>query len=469
MHTQRNERRPGRRFAAGVGAAAIGLSGLWAAAPAQAAEVSVDDVSLSWIMNAETGGGAYFGGCNFLSAGAAGDTGSSRVWAAGDGFWASQAGNVTIEKPDASGGWVQPTWATKCQNAAGQNVSPAAGSTTGNRVTFSAGTGSVDTATGEAQIAWDGDYTIVFYGGLTYWTASDPTLTVASDGTATLTATASGYGASMEDPGKWVELAPQVITLADLTGVQVDEDGFVSTPSYLGVEVEAAAGQVRTGSVWGAFPQSFVDYQALTGQSSYWYSSGGAADPKKVAGALDVRWDAQATEPVDPVDPVEPGPGEIPIDVTVPTVVVPEEPGEFVWTIEGGGASVSLGTATVRDEAFVASGVLPKVTIKDTRAGQPAWTVNGSVSDFAAGTQVFDGKHLGWGPALAGDNTVGASNGQVVVAGVGSGLKASSTLAYAPAGHPKGQTQAEAAIDLKLPIDTKAGDYTGVLTLTAIG
>ena len=39
--------------------------------------------------------------------------------------------------------------------------------------------------------------------------------------------------------------------------------------------------QDRTGDGWGAWPQPFVDFQVQTGLGSYWYSSGGAADPHK--------------------------------------------------------------------------------------------------------------------------------------------------------------------------------------------
>lgn len=49
--------------------------------------------------------------------------------------------------------------------------------------------------------------------------------------------------------------------------------------TYANAEAEP---QSTTGPAWGSFPASFVDYNLLTGQSSYWYSSGGAADQKKV-------------------------------------------------------------------------------------------------------------------------------------------------------------------------------------------
>jgi putative cell wall-binding protein len=265
---------------------AVGLSTL-AAVPASAAELSVSDAVLTWGVTNEANGGAFFGGCNFLSAGVAGNTGSSRVWTQSDGFYSASAGNVEIVKPNAAGdSTTKPTWETKCQTPAGVKVDTSATSWSDTKVQISAGSGHVDPATGEASIQWDGDFSVVFYGGLTYWTASDPQLTVDADGTGTLTATASGYGAS-RDSSRWETIAPRTITLAKLSDVVVDEDGFTVTPDYLGVSAPADSGQVAqspaNAAYWGSFPSDFVDFQFLTGQSSYWFSSGGSTDVKKQA------------------------------------------------------------------------------------------------------------------------------------------------------------------------------------------
>jgi hypothetical protein len=604
MDAQMRDRRT-RRWVAGAAVAALGLTGLvLSAGAAQAAGSSVSGVELDWALNAESGGGAYFGGCNFLSAGAAGNTGSSRVWTQADGFYSTQDGNVTVEKPTASGGWEQPTWSTKCQDSAGKAVTTAATSTSGNRVELAGGTGTVDVTAGTADITWDGSFTVVYYGGLTYWTATDPELKVAADGTATLTATASGWGASMDDPNKWDALASRTVTLAYLTGVTVDVDGFTVTPDYLGVAVSTGSGtaQLTSGATWGSFPQSFVDFQQLTGQSSYWYSSGGANDARKVASPLSVAWEVPVTPVYHPAISVTPSTGiedgdtltvtgtgfdtttanaytggqagayvelgwitpgawkpsegyagatranvaavwvhdtpkagaaneakleadgsftvtltvdaaalqakkldgaslavftvaaggatsagseasallafadassstgDIPVQVTVPEKTGGGGgDGEFAWTIAGSGA-VDLGTATQGSDGFAASGALRQVTVTDTRADAPAWTISGAVGDFAAagGTPSFSGSALGWTPAVSA-NTVGAVAGGKVVAGSGDGLSVSRTLASAAAGHPAGDVTVDAGLDLLVPLDTPAGDYTGTLTLTAVG
>ncbi|MER8032310.1 HtaA domain-containing protein [Streptomyces bauhiniae] len=302
------------------------------ASPASAAPVSVSGASLAWGLSGEQGGGAFFGGCNFLSAGKAKDTGSSRLWTENDGFYSTSSGHVTVEKPDADEKYAPPTWATKCQDPNGKPVSPGSPtSLTRNRVVFSEGTGTADPETGTATVHWTGSVTSVFYGGLTYWSATDPVLEVAADGTGTLTATASGYGADMNDPGKWVPLPEKTVTLADLHGVKVSSTGFTVTPDYLGVSVrvpEGATGQPAKSAAneayWGAFPQSFVDFQQLTGQSSYWFTSGGARDAAKPATPLAVSWSAPSASPTPTTTPTKSSPS--PTASATPTRTVTPKP-----------------------------------------------------------------------------------------------------------------------------------------------
>jgi hypothetical protein len=470
----RGARGLGRRAIASAGTLALGAAALVAVAvPASADDTSVDGVTLAWSVNNEVGGGAYFGGCNFLSAGEAGNAGSSRLWSEADGFYRTQAGNVTIEKPDASGSYAQPTWATKCQNPNGTAVSAAntnASNFSQNRVVFAGGTGQVDLAAGTASIRWDGAVTIVFYGGLTYWTASDPVLTVGPGGTGTLTATASGYGADMEDTSRWVPLTPQPITLANLTGVALTDDGFTVTPSYLGVGIATGTGTSQpaqtsgNAAYWGSFPQDFVDFQVLTGQSSYWYTSGGSRDAAKPANPLTVGWQVDSGTPTTPPDS-----SGVPVTVDVPEVVTPPGPGEFTWSVTPGGAS--LGTAAAGEVGFTASGTLPVVTVTDTRTAEGAtWSVSGRVGGFAVpgGTATFGGQSLGWTPkVLAGDALAGTTVDPGVAAGTG--LAAASTLASGAAGGETAQPVAVSAdLSLLAPSTTPQGSYTATLTLTAV-
>ncbi|WP_456698709.1 Ig-like domain repeat protein [Aeromicrobium sp. P5_D10] len=307
-----------RRGLATAIAAVLATGGVTAlaSAPAQADPVSVTTVgeapitnaNLTWSLNDEQGGGAFNGSCNFLSAGKAGNTGSSRAWTEGDNFYKTVDGNVTVEKPDTSDVYSQPTWATKCQTPAGANVS--AGSVTSlskNRVRLAAGSGSFDPATGAGTINWTGSFTSAFYGGLTYWSATNPRLVVDATGNGTLTATLSGYGANPDDTSVWTTIPNTPVTLATLTNVDLDADGFTVTPEYLGKTVTVSAGtpQNTTGAKWGSFPQSFVDFQILTGQSSYWYSSGGSRDAAKPASPITVDGYSVGARPEVTVDTAE--------------------------------------------------------------------------------------------------------------------------------------------------------------------
>lgn len=253
-------------------------------APAQAAEQNIDDVTLSWGMNAETGAAAFNGSCNFLSAGKAGDTGSSRAWTAEDGFYSSKSGDVSVMVPTAAGAAKEQSWGDRCNTGEGVAVnafSPAAPKSTDNYLVWENGSGTVDPEAGTATINWDGSFTAVSYGGLFYFSASDPVLTVSADGSATLKATASGFGADQADPTAWSALPVRTVTLANLKNVEVDADGFTVTPEYTDVQLPAKFNQQSGSAGLGSFPLDFVEYQELVGGASYWYSSGAVRIPEK--------------------------------------------------------------------------------------------------------------------------------------------------------------------------------------------
>ncbi|GCE76324.1 hypothetical protein [Cellulomonas biazotea] len=257
----------------------------------------VRDAELLWSLNAETGAAAPAGGCHFLMAGrpgATGDAGGSHVWTAADGLYRAQDGPVRVRVPDGSADGRAASWDTRCSTPGG---TPVRGDATSQaRVSVTGGTGVVDPVAGTARVTWSGTFTVVFYGGLTYWWASDPVLEVRPDGTGTLTALVGGYATSREDTSVWAPLAPRQVVLADLERVPTGATtGFTVTPRYLGVTAAAPDQVARTDAnagVWGAFPASFVQFQQLTGQGPYWYTSGGEADRRKVASPLVVRWTA---------------------------------------------------------------------------------------------------------------------------------------------------------------------------------
>jgi hypothetical protein len=266
---------------------------------------SSDGAVFRWGMNREAGSGAYFGGCNFITAGEAPDTGMSKVWT-DKSFYKTKAGNVSVRKPNASGDWVDATWDNKCLDRNGKTLS------TNGKDQWSEQqvviTGGERTTSGDGvKIQWKGSFSVVFYGGMTYWFAKDPVLELDGNGNGTVTAEASGYGAAMYDSSKWDKLSSTTITLANVKGVDVDkaesDGGFTVTPEYLGVKYSGTGGEEDSGGndvggaggnpnkqaprtaenedYWGAFPSDFLDFQNETGQFSYWFSSDGARDPYK--------------------------------------------------------------------------------------------------------------------------------------------------------------------------------------------
>ncbi|MFE2286365.1 Ig-like domain repeat protein [Streptomyces sp. NPDC059443] len=126
-------------------------------------------------------------------------------------------------------------------------------------------------------------------------------------------------------------------------------------------------------------------------------------------------------------------------------------------------------------DLLTTAGAVNPVTLTDTRAGNPGWTVSGQVTDFSDGaTHAINGQNLGWAPKLvdkAPAQTVTA--GSVVTAAHGAatgdagtaGLKSARTLAN---GTGLGTAHFGADLALNVPTSTVAGTYSATLTLTAI-
>ncbi|WP_210867956.1 hypothetical protein [Streptomyces tagetis] len=249
----------------------------------------VAHASLEWGVNAiYQGGNPANSGCNFFSAGTQQD------------FRAVQGDVRIIHRfPDGSAQGVSD--ATKCV--------PGTGSQLNQRVLFTHGTGKADATTGEATVDWTGAFTANAYSGMVTWYLKDPTLTVAEDGTGTLTATGGGIGADPDNPADQEEIPERRVTVATFERVRVDSTadpagGVRITPDYAGVDYfplvdgvrsttsAIPAGVKKSQPDWGSWPQSFVDFQYETGLSSYWHTSGGGADRDKPPYDLAVRFDS---------------------------------------------------------------------------------------------------------------------------------------------------------------------------------
>jgi hypothetical protein len=256
------------------------------------AGVDITAASLDWLGNEEVQSAPPFGGSNYLSAGLS--SGNEASYRASD-------GNASIFQVSAAGAETLATWSTRAAHVANGGRQLAR---------LAAGHGHIN-ADGTGAVAWEGSFSVNFYGGLVPFTITDPEIYFGGDGTGYLSATLEGCSSSMVNPNECVAFAPKPeAIIATFQGVAVDPFGTLTIqPDYEGVEVavgEGGAPQNREVAGWGAWPQEFVDFQMQTGLSSYWYSSGGAADSKKPPLPLTVDF---AGTPTPETEPEAPGGG----------------------------------------------------------------------------------------------------------------------------------------------------------------
>lgn len=274
------------RFAAALAAAAVALlavPALAAGEPTATGPITVSTATLRWGINNESNNRAYAPDTyNFFSAGLVPDPGSGGQTLE-EAAWAPSVGAVRIEKWDGTA-WRPATWAGLSTDSNGAPLGPpTAGTFSNHSFVFGGGTGTVDLAAGTARIAWDGDLTVLYYSGMSFFYVSDPVLDVAG-GRGTVTATVSGFASSVEDPTTWAPVPPAQVTLADLPSVALTETSLTATPAY---------GDAATGS----FPESFVAYMDKLGTAAFWKASGAATDPFKVPLPLTVGYDAAVVAP----------------------------------------------------------------------------------------------------------------------------------------------------------------------------
>lgn len=255
---------------------------------------SVSNAVLEWTISREADNASLAPGIvNYWSAGRSDGTAATYV---------PTNGNVTVQKKNAAGSFVpigsEPavSWANKNRDGNGNLVTATNAFFLGQRVRYTGGTGTVNTATGAATIRWSGTFTVNFYGSYTPFWIVDPTLTVDAGGAARLTATIGGRGSSQENPDIQITLPDTPgITLAEFADVYAGgaiATGWTAPTRYLGSNVTPPAGSpAQVGGVHkGAWPQSFVNFHGQTGTAAYWYSSGAAADPLKAQEPVGVHY-----------------------------------------------------------------------------------------------------------------------------------------------------------------------------------
>jgi hypothetical protein len=298
---------------------ALGLS--WSAVQAgdaAAQSVTLTGAVLEWSVNDESNTGAFNGQCNFMSGGIS--DGSVATYRATD------RGATVLKRTAAGTDEPVSNYATRCRDANGTTVTAGGTARLGQKVRYSGGSGTLDPATGEATIAWSGTFSLNYYGSLVPFWFSDPVLRVDAAGNGTITATVGGYASSMDDPDvrELIEPIPGV-EIATLRGVQgANLDGFVATPVFEGVQVDAAESpQIRVLPGWGSWPVSHVRAMERLGLGAFWYTTGGAADVRKPAAPVVVAYGTGTTPTTTTTAPTTVPPTTTPPTTAVPPTTVP--------------------------------------------------------------------------------------------------------------------------------------------------
>lgn len=152
---------------------------------------------------------------------------------------------------------------------------------------------------------------------------------------------------------------------------------------------------------------------------------------------------------------------------------VPEDSGvgSLILSVDPQDRTVTLPEMTSAGDRLSTGGELRPVTVTDTRVMDPGWDVSAQVSDFTSDAATFGGGFLGWSPTVGSvSDGQQVSPGSVVAPGFpsGDGLSVPRRVASAPAGGGTGTAVLGADLRLQVPMDTPAGVYTALLTITAM-
>ncbi len=159
----------------------------------------------------------------------------------------------------------------------------------------------------------------------------------------------------------------------------------------------------------------------------------------------------------------------IPLHASVPEAGSQE--GFLALTVADFGDGVRLDGGQNVGDRLRFGGALPTVSVSDSRtpaqAGYGGWAVSGQAGDLRADARTLRAHHLGWVPGVL-TTKAGVTPGSPVATSLagGPGLATPATLASATSEGRFGTTELTAEVALEVPVDTRAGDYTGTLTVS---
>lgn len=136
-------------------------------------------------------------------------------------------------------------------------------------------------------------------------------------------------------------------------------------------------------------------------------------------------------------------------------------PGALALTVADGG--LNLADARNAGDRLRLSGTLPQVTVTDSRADAAGWSVTGQSGDLTSDASVVTAEHLGWSPFLVEGDAVPGARVRTVLDGA-PGLATPATLGSSGGG--VGSSALAADVTLEAPVSTRAGTYTGGVTVS---
>jgi hypothetical protein len=271
---------------------------------------------------------------------------------------------------------------------------------------FTAGTGTVDVATGASSLTWDGEFTLNAYPTLPAGTAApdetyaDPQLTVATNGSGTLSFDVT-IGAAFDQSGNptpATSLGRKVVSTFDAGDrSNSSSTGYRISPDFQGVAVTVPDGTAQVQSCsdtgrWGSWPAAFVTALPSSIRPHYYSTGCGGMQDNKPALPFDVAFHA-ADAPTVTVD-------ETTIDAD----------GQATVTVTGHGFDPALATGTRPPLSGQPSGVYVAVGKFAT-----AWRPSTGAASSTRKTMTSAQGGLKWAVLAANQATIGGSGAGAIV------------------------------------------------------
>lgn len=166
------------------------------------------------------------------------------------------------------------------------------------------------------------------------------------------------------------------------------------------------------------------------------------------------------------LDAVTGAQGDIPVRAEIPDLGDDAAgPGSLALSVAPG--SADLGTARNAGDRLRLTGVLPTVSVTDSRRDAAGWSVTGQAGALRAdqGEATVGAQRLGWAPFVVEGTAVPGPAVRPDLSG-GSGLAQPATLGTASGAARAGTAGLAADLTLEVPVDTAAGSYAGSVTVS---